>query len=298
MKPTVLRSILWILPLAASPEAVAVEPPGVELTLHRTPVGLLAVDVTLAGRQVRAALDTGLSGTLLTPALANRLGLVAAARSTVVDAAGHERPLLLAAEVAVSWGGVGSTLPWVGWTPGAIELPGSDGLEAVVGADALAGVDVLIDPGRRRLRVAPAGALAAWIDGDAIAVAEIEGRPALEVALEKVGGDAGRLQFVIDSGANTVVLFGAAAASALARAGRSGQAIMNAALGARPTDLVRLGRARAGARSLRLGSAAALPEVLDRSEAGLVPLEALGPLRLDMASRSATLSARLRTASR
>jgi len=296
MRSVIAVSTLTLAFAAAASQPPAVHPPGSDAVLRRTPAGLLATEVTLAGTQVVAALDTGASLTLVAPALAARLGLVPSARSTVVDASGRERPLLLAAAVPLRWGDLAVALPWVGWTPGAAALPGADGLAAVLGADALAGADVLIDAGRRRLRVAPAGALAAWVDGDPVAVRAIDGRPAIELEVEGGDGATARLPLVIDSGADAVVLFGAAAArAARERSSTRRGATLTTASGAAAAVTVALGRAQAGARALRLGRAVVMPELVDRVEAGLLPLEALGSVRLDLASGSAVLAARLRS---
>jgi len=283
-----------ILALVPAIEAQPQTAPGADVAITRTRAGLIAAEVVLADVPVRAALDTGASVTLVSAALATRLGLVAAARSSVTDAGGGERPLLLAATVEIHWGGVRARLPWVGWVPGTVGLEGASGLDAVLGADALATADVLVDARRGRLRVAPAGSLAAWIDGDAVPLRAIEGRPALDVEVGNLGAGNSPLPLVVDSGADVTVLFGAAAAAALAQRGGGRALGMDTAGGTVQVAPVRLGRARAGATSWRIGRAAAIPQVRDRSEAGLVPLDALGSLRLDMASGNAVLSAVLR----
>jgi predicted aspartyl protease len=268
------------------------------LDLERTRSGGMAVTVELGNQRVRAALDTGATITMISPRLAGRLELTPHARSSVVDAAGRERPLLIAGPVALRWGNVATRLALVAWSPDRGEVPGADGLEAVLGADALAGVDVLIDALRGRMWVAASGTLAAWVEGEEVALRSIGTRVAVEIELVDRGREPMRLPLIIDSGASAPVMFGSAATAMLNAGGFSSTSTLATAGGFSKVRTVTLGRARIGSRSVRLGQAALLPEVTDREEAGLVPLTALGPTLIEVASSRALLGARLRPAPR
>jgi hypothetical protein len=273
-----------------------------ELALARSASGYLTVVVAIGNVRMSLALDTGSSQTMIAAEHAARLGLVARERLGVVDARGELVEGLGSGPVPLALAeGRELLLPQVVWIPGRSRLlPRGDDLDGLLGADLLAAHDVWIDAAGERMRLGAPGELAAWFDGAELPLASIGGRPAIDVELLDVGRRPLVVRLVIDSGAEAVVLFGAAAerlAAARRGAGLARAVTLSTAHGAAASDAAPVGRARSGGVRLRRGHAALLPAVRHRAEDGLVPLDRLGPVLLELAGGRAVLEARPRDAS-
>lgn len=281
--------------LAADPVLADPAVPGVEV-----PVGLRRDDrptlsVAIAGETFRFVLDTGLTRSMIAASLAARLALVPRARFAVVTAAGPAREGVCAGPLTVAIGTQPLAIECLGWVPGTRQLEGAPEADGILGADALTSVDLLVDLQRARVRVAPPGTLAAWVEGDAQRVTRIEGRPALAAELGGLGTSPRTARLVIDSGANLTVLFGALAEEAAQRHPRRLRpARLTTAASEVHVAVAPLGRVRAGGVELALRRAALATEVTDREEHGLVPLSALGPVLFDLVGGRVVLGARLR----
>lgn len=292
-----MRPAAAVLLLSISAPLPALEPPGQALRLERSRGGLAVVAAELGGETLRLALDTGTSRSMIAGGVAARLGLAARARFAVVTAAGPERTALCAGPLALRVAGVALTVDCLGWIPAEPLLAGAEDVDGLLGADALSGVDLWIDLGRGRARVAPAGTLAAWFDGEPLPLEAVERRPALAVSLPELAPGGARARFVLDSGADRALLFGdlaRQAARALPAQGRAGR--LATAAGSVGFSAVPLGALRAGRARFEPGSAGLLPAVVDRAEDGLLPLAALGPVLLDPAGGRLVLGARPRAA--
>ena len=289
-----MRPAAAVLLLSISAPLPALEPPGQALRLERSRGGLAVVAAELGGETLRLALDTGTSRSMIAGGVAARLGLAARARFAVVTAAGPERTALCAGPLAVRVAGVALAVDCLGWIPAEPLLAGAEDVDGLLGADALSGVDLWIDLGRGRARVAPAGALAPWIEGERLPLQLIERRPAVTIALPELGRGA-PARLVLDSGADRTLLFGELARRAARSLGGPGlPGRLSTAAGGAALDTVALGEVRAGAARIDGGHAGLLPAVLDRGEDGLLPLAALGPVLLDLAGGSLVVGARLR----
>lgn len=123
------------------------------------PANQIRIPVQIGGERVVALLDTGVSVTVITPALAERLRLRASANGQVEALGGS---------VGVGWAS-GPRIVLAG-TPRSIgrvaiaaldplAAPGDAPVEMLAGADLLAGVAIDIDYPARRLRLLPSGRL-------------------------------------------------------------------------------------------------------------------------------------------
>jgi hypothetical protein len=288
------RSLLPFLPFAMASAALALEPPGTALPFDRSAGGLPVVTVVLAGQPFRFGIDTGTSRSMIAAALAERLGLPVAARFPIVTPDGGERLGLCSGPLRMDLAGIDLFLDCLGWVPGERALAGAPDLDGLLAADALGAIDLWIEPRRGRARVARAGELGVWVDGVPLAVERIEGRPAIGVRLS--GGDAApEERLVVDSGSDATLLFGEAARRAADRhRSRLVGARLETAAGSVETVAAPLGRARAGGRAIDPGWALLLEGRRDRTEAGLLPLAALGPTLFELANGRLVAGARLR----
>jgi hypothetical protein len=173
-------------------------------------------------------------------------------------------------------------------------LPESAELDGVLGSDLLHGLDVWIDPLAGRLRVDAPGALGGRYAGTTVRLETIAGRPALAIELLDLDRRPVTVRLVVDSGADSVLLFGRLAErlAAARGAGLARATGLATAHGAGAVSGVPIGRARCGDAKLRLGAALLLPEVRGRIEDGLVPLDRLGPVLFQLAGERAVLGAR------
>lgn len=294
MRPALLVvSLLLAIPAHLS----ALEPPGTALRLERSRGGLPVVVAAVGGETLRFALDTGTSRSMIAASVAERLRLAPRAKYQLVTAAGAPRTALCAGPVEARIGGATLALDCLGWVPEERLLAGAEDVDGLLGADALASVDLWIDASRGRARIAPQGTLGDWVEGERLAVERVERRPAIRVTLRSLGRRGEPVQLVIDSGADRILLFGELArrtGSALRAEARPGT-LATATATARVAT-VPLGDLGAGRMRLDAGWAGLLPGVVDRVEHGLLPLARLGPVLLDLGGGLLVARAKLRTA--
>ncbi len=242
-------------------------------------------------------MDSGASRTIVSAAVAARLGLRPRAHFAELDVAGTRRVGACAGPVRMSVGSAIWSVDCLGWFPDLRRLGGAEGCDGILGADALLSVDLLIEPRRKRMLVAPLGGLAGRFVGLSAPLELRAGRPGLVVELAERsydGADEGaRVHLVVDSGANRVVLFGRAAAAAGVRRNLPVVAV-SAAFTAGQASMARLGPARIAGGYLTLGQVTLLPSVRDANEDGLLPLAYLGPTLFEPRRGRVTFGARER----
>jgi predicted aspartyl protease len=276
---------------------VALEPPGSMLQLERSRSGLPVVRAASGGVELRFAIDTGTSASLVSAAAADRLGLVPRARFPLTSACGSTQTALCGALRSLRIAGIDLDLDCLGWVPGERRLAGAEDVDGLLGADALARFDLWLDTKRMRARVAPPGSLLAWTDGQRLPLGAIGRRPAIVLDLRGLGHEGRAIPMVLDSGAEGTVLFGELARhaqSVFAGATDYSGRLHTATARLDSVPVVPLGILRAGGVYLEGGAAGLLPHVTDRVEAGLLPLSLLGPVLLDVAGGVVVARARLR----
>ena len=256
--------------------------------VDRTPLrtlgdGLFAVPVEIAGAPLHMLLDTGANRSLIWAPVAEQLHLTPRARFPLQTPNGAV-DAVCAGPIAVRVGGVSLAIDCLGWSSELEVTALGERVSGVLGADALASLPVLLDLGRGRLVL---GTEALAVVGFEVPLTLVEGRPAISLAAPSAAGEARRLRLVLDSGANDLVLFGSAAASA-----RTGGSTRMATLtGSRQVETAEAPRLGGLNRSPR--RAVLLPDVADRDEDGLLPLSAAGPVAFDWSRGVAILGARV-----
>ncbi len=281
--------------VVVSTRLAALDLPGEELHLASCRRGFPVVAVRIGSEALRFGIDTGTSRSMISAAAAERLHLVPRAGFVLASAGAEPRRGLCATPPVMRVGMVEIGLDCLGWIREEWRLAGAEDVDGLLGADALAQVDLWIDVRRCRARIAPPGSLLPWFDGNRLAVETIERRPA--IAVEIPGLQRGSIaRLVIDSGADSVILFAGLARSAQAAPALQGFAgRLDSATASRDVEIVRLRGVFAGGALYEVEWAALLPQVGDRLEDGLFPMSALGPVLLDLASGVVVAKARLRT---
>lgn len=285
---------LLTLVLATGNPLRALEPPGTAVDFERSRGGLPVVVVRAGSETLRLALDTGTSRTLVSPAVAARLGLVPREAFPVAWVGGAPRAGLCAAAPQLRIGAIPLAVDGVGWVPSLRRITADADVDGLLGADVLATIGLFVDARCGRARFAPAGELGRWVDGTRVPLERVGCRPAVRVELPSLG-PAAAARLVLDSGANRIVLLGSlarraeAALAALPRPGR-----MVSAGARRTVRFVQVGEVRAGEARLDGGSAGLLPALSGSQEDGLLPLHLLGPVLLDASAGVLVAGARLR----
>ena len=265
------------------------------MALVRSGSRLPVVEVRAGDEVLRLALDTGTSRTVLSAAAAARLHLVPREAFAVAWVGGAVRTGLCADGPELRVGGLVLAVPCLGWVPGEDRVAGAAGIDGLLGTDALASVDVLLDAPRDRFRLAPAGSLAPWVEGTVLPLEPVGRRAGVRVELSALGGTAALL--VLDSGAESVVLFGEVARRAAATASvRRAVGRLSSGSAGRSVRLVSLGSMRLGSLAVDAGAAGLLAAPGPAGEDGLLPLRLLGPVLLDMSAGVLVAQARLRSA--
>jgi hypothetical protein len=280
--------------VAISSHLSALELPGQELILQRSRDGLPVVVVRTGEGTLRFAIDTGTSRSMVSADVAERLHLTSRESFVVASAGGEPQAALCATPPKLDLGGVELSIDCLAWIPAERRLAGSEDVDGLLGADALAAADLWIDVRRGRARLAPPGSLIAWAEGTRIPLGPSGRRPTVTMQLPSLGRDVAA-QLVVDSGAQGLLLFGPLARRAEAVLGN--RRLLGRLLS--PTArlqiiFVPLGAARAGGMNYESGWTGLLPQVGDRREDGLVPLSIFGPVLIDMSHRILVARARLR----
>jgi len=279
-------------PLTGHCPAYGQEGPVVSRRLERSSGGMPTVEVRLAGRQVRMALDTGATRTMISGELASELGLVARERFSLHDAGDVVREASCAGPITLDLDGVALRSNCLGWIPNTRRVGRVDRAAGVLGFDALSSADVWIDLEHRRLIVAPPGGLHGRFNGIAVGLQRRFGRPMMLATPESGPLAARQLRLVVDSGSDTVVLFGDAARTAARSASHGLPSIVSAAYSRHFVSSGHVGRVRIGAYRTDLAQARLLPDVRGRAEDGVVPLSLLGPVLFEAGSDTFLLAAR------
>jgi hypothetical protein len=279
--------------LLAAARLPALEPPGSEVALVRSGSRLPVVEVLAGEETLRLAVDTGTSRTVLAAAAAARLRLVPREAFAVAWVGGVVRTGLCASGPDLRAGGVTLTVPCLGWVPGEYRVADATGIDGILGTDVLASMDVLLDAPHGRVRLAPAGSLLPWVEGMVLPLEPVGRRAGVRVELPALGGTAALL--VLDSGAESVVLFGdlARRAAATVAVRRSVGRLSSGSTG-RSVRLVSLGAVHVGSLRIAAGTAGLLAVPSSTGEDGLLPLRLLGPVLLDMTAGVLVAGARLR----
>jgi predicted aspartyl protease len=288
-----------LLPLfLAFSSAAAAAPPGTEVAVRQISPGAVAARVTIAGATVWMLVDSGATRSRISAALARRLALRPTARHVLAGLDGIERSAVCHGPIALGVGGLELSVDCLSWSD---ELAVPLGLDGVLGADALAAADVLLDTAAARLRVAPAGTLASWVDGSPIPARLLGGRPAVAVdwAVDRTDGATGPGGYlVLDSGADAPILFGELARSLIGHRESKRRLEVQTAGRAVEAWTTRLPWLKVGSRKLPWLAAVLLPEVVDRAELGLLPPSLLGPTLLALHDGVVVEGARLRRSPR
>ena len=295
--PLPLLLLVLLLDAAASSASDTREPlaPGVELAVRRPAPGMVAARVSLGGEDVWMLVDTGATRSRIDSSIAARLELRPRARYPLLGLDGHERLALCGPATIVlgALGGVEAKVDCLAWSN---DLAVPLGLDGVLGADALAQADVLLDTESGRMRVAPAGALRPWVEGVAMQALLLAGRPAVAARWsERDSGAAGFL--VLDSGADVAILFDGAAAASLSSVPHreSGPRLRVETTGATITAAtIRLLSLQMGSLRLEARNALLLPGAELRDELGVLPVAAFGPTLFALRDGLVVAGARLR----
>lgn len=299
--PVVAACFVTLALLALTPSALAASapsPPAVRLTLEAHRGDGWTVAARLDGTPVTLLVDTGSTRTFVRRTVAAALDLKPVARFEIASPLGSALGVC-AGDVELELGGWPVTLDCLGWRADGLDDALPAGVDGLLGWDALAGRSLLIDPAAGELWLGGSG-LAAWVDGVEVPAGRAEGR--LWIGLST--GDGRRrgtetLRLVVDSGADTTLLFGDAARRLATRATLAPAALRVETLaGGATRAAVLLPRLRASTISFGAGPALLLPEVADRNEDGLLPLARVGALFVDLASGEVKLDAHWRSSPR
>jgi hypothetical protein len=287
--------------LVSSTSIGASSPPGEEIRLSRSRRGLPVVTVTAGAATLRMGIDTGTSRTLVSAEAAGRLGLRAVQRLSIDCAAGERRVGFCGAAPTLTLAGLALVPDCLGWLPGEAQLRGAEDLDGILGADLLAQVDLWIDLRSVPVsaRFAPPASLSPWVDGERLPLESIGGRAAIAARLAGLRREGSTTRLILDSGSDSLVLFGQAAQRTAGTFPHERfESRVETAAANRAVVIVPLSGVRIGGSLFALPWAALLPEVTNRSEDGLLPLDALGPVLLDLSTGIVVANARLRSAPR
>ncbi len=158
-----LTAVAFAAPLTAGHAApstqdrFAPDPDNPWIAFARTPFGQIRLMVTLNGVAARAIVDTGLSHTIITPALAARAGVKALRHEGERRgiAIGGDVPIVWAAAERLTVGGLTRTGGTIGITPAAADARLAT--DMLLGADVLSAAAIEIDFDTARLRLMPSG---------------------------------------------------------------------------------------------------------------------------------------------
>jgi hypothetical protein len=234
--------------------------------------------------------DTGATRSRIRADLAARLELRPTARHAIQALDGVERTALCHGPIVLELAGLELSVECLSWSNDlAIPL----GLDGVLGADALAGADFLLEAAAERLRIAPSGSLLPWVDGASLPARIVDGRPAVATKWQSDAPELGG-HLILDSGADAPVLFGKLARALSASPGARAPVMVRTAGDAVDAWRIRLGSLQVGSRALRRLDTVLLPGVDDRREAGLLPPYLLGPMLFALGDGVVVADARLR----
>jgi hypothetical protein len=250
------------------------------IRLQRLGGGLLAVPVKIARTRFLMLLDTGATRSVVPVAVANRLHLTPRARFVMQTPTGSATAFC-AGPVTVRLGSSEVEIPCLAWSPDLDRAAFGDRIEGVLAADALIGGPIRIDARHRRLVL---GRQALAVTGREVPLSLVEGRPAVALETRMAAAGLAHLRFVLDSGANQMILFGQAARARATKTTELTTLNGNRHVGIGPAPRLQI-VPRAPRRAVLL------PAVTDRQEDGLLPLSALGSVAFDWQRQVAILGA-------
>jgi len=243
--------------------------------------GLLAVPVEIARTRLLMLLDTGATRSFVPAAVARHLHLTPRARFVMQTPTGAATGFC-AGPITARLRNSDVEIPCLAWSPDLDADAFGGRVEGILAADALTGAPVRIDVRRRRLVV---GRRALSVTGREVPLSLVEGRPVVAFEARVAAAGPVRLRFVLDSGANQMVLFGLAARARVTE--RTELTTLN---GGRHVGIGLAPRLRMVPTAPR--RAVLLPAVIDRHEDGLLPLSVLGSVAFDWRRKVAILGAR------
>jgi hypothetical protein len=291
--PLVLATLLSALHAVSAPAASgnrAGGPPGTDIAVLRVASHAVAARVEIGGHPAWMLVDTGATRSRVDARLAARLALRATARYRLGGLDGAEHDALCHGPIPIVAGGLELVVDCLSWSS---ELPVPLRLDGVLGADALASADVLLDTAAPRLRLAPAGTLASWVDGAAVPAVRLEGRPAVATRWRDGAAEASGY-WVLDSGADAPILFGELVPGGTHEGTARPRTAVQTSGGLLDARTTRLRWLEVGSRRLPWLETVLLPHVRDRAELGLLPPSLLGPMLLSLRDGIVVGGARLR----
>jgi hypothetical protein len=249
-----------------------------DIPLELTHSSLVLVPVRVNGnRPQRFVLDTAATTTMLDAGFASRLGLVADGSVDMISAGGNftasngHLDNLQIGKIQVR------RLP-VSWAPLDVMRRDDERIVGVLGQDVLSRISVTLDFAARRLRIgnAPCG------DGDVLVdVERADGRPAIPARVVLPGQQRDG-PLVIDSAANTLILFGEAD-------DRSARSDLDTHAGPTAGTRVRAVDVQIGDVALRR-DAFLVRSAVDRIETGLLPASWFSRVCVDGPGQRASLT--------
>jgi hypothetical protein len=244
-------------------------PEPVVVPFERAPSPYIVILVPVTGGSCEALVfDTGTNTTVLAPSLAARVGLAGGSATSVESLNGAVRAVAGAVH-GIGFDGIpagGSRLAIAADVAGLREF--GDAVAGLYGHNWLTGTDYLIDYDAKRIVMGSAGRLPSPSGGLRVPLTWVDGRPAIAGTVSAHGVEPFPARFVLDSGADHVVLFGHAAEQ-LALAADRATMVVDSGFGRREVPTAAINVDVGGGR--RPVVAELRRDLKDRGEDGLVP---------------------------
>ncbi len=251
-----------------------------EVRLRRLPDGTVAAPVQVSGKNLWMLLDTGSTRSFLRRSVARRLGLKPQQIRQLETPMGTVK--VACSPLTIRLGSRDLHLERVGWNETSDELAGWGSVDGILGMDALAQGPLMLDTKGR------------WLSfdrdnhqgGHVIELGFLAGRPSLRLPVRILNRSRNaHMTLVVDSGATSFILFGTAARTAH-RSTRFRTSKVRLASLAGTRLALQVPHSTIG-NDLSVRGPVLLPEVVNRSEDGLLPIDGLSPIYFDWANRRA-----------